>query len=344
MQLRISLSSLSRIARAAVVEHDDDELLGAVVALVGRPAEPRDVARQLAADGGERQLLDHERGIGGRLEHALEACEHHVAARHRRDEAAVALVLEHDHGAALGDHEVGAGDAHVGLEEDRAQLLARVRDHARRVVGHRAAAVHREELGDLTARAVDGRREDVRRTLARELHEPLAEIGLDRRQARGLERVVELDLLGDHRLALGDHLRRRARCAISSTARTASAGVAARITLPPRLMIALLEPVDQLGRARDGGRADGPGAVDALGPVGMPLLDRAAEVDHVPPRGLQRGRQARDRRAPCRGGRRAPCRRRRRRSRRPALALEQLGQRRRGRARSGSPRRRRRGA
>ena len=55
-------------ARAAVVDHDHDELLGAVVAVGGGPAEPRDVARQLAADGRERELLDHERGVGGRLE------------------------------------------------------------------------------------------------------------------------------------------------------------------------------------------------------------------------------------------------------------------------------------
>ena len=44
----------------------------------------------------------------------------------------------------------------------------------------------------------------VRRPLARELHDVLAEVGLDRTHARALERGVEVDLLGRHRLRLHD--------------------------------------------------------------------------------------------------------------------------------------------
>ena len=185
----------------------------------------------------------------------------------------------------------------------------------------------RQHLGDLPARAVDDRREDVRGALAGKLDDPLAEVGLHRRQPGRLERVVQLDLLGDHRLALGDHLHARRR-AISSTAPTASAGGGRADHAASAARHRLLEALEQLRRARHGIAADRAGAVDALRPSrgGAPRPRR--ETEQVAPRGLQRGAQPRCRRAPCRCAPRAPCRRRRRCSRRPALALEQLGQRR----------------
>ena len=42
----------------------------------------------------------------------------------------------------------------------------------------------------------------MRGRLLGQLHDPLAEIGLDRHDPRVEKRVVETDLLGDHRLAL----------------------------------------------------------------------------------------------------------------------------------------------
>ena len=49
-----------------------------------------------------------------------------------------------------------------------------------------------------------GGRDDVARRLAAELDDVFAEVGLDRLDAVRLEMIVEADLLGDHRLALGD--------------------------------------------------------------------------------------------------------------------------------------------
>ena len=40
-----------------------------------------------------------------------------------------------------------------------------------------------------------------------QLNDVLAEVGFDRLDPRRLQRVIEADLLGDHRLALGDALR-----------------------------------------------------------------------------------------------------------------------------------------
>ena len=63
------------------------------------------------------------------------------------------------------------------------------------------------EVGlDVVARDMDRRRDDVRGRLVAKLDDVFAEIGLDRLDAGGLERLVEADLLGDHRLAFGDAL------------------------------------------------------------------------------------------------------------------------------------------
>ena len=159
------------------------------------------------------------------------------------------------------------------------------------IVRHRAAAVDCEHLGDLAARAVDHRREDVRRTLAGELHDPLAEVGLDGREPGRLERVVELDLLGDHRLALGDHLDAAAPRDLEHGAQRVvrrrcadDAAAAGRDRL--------LEAIEELRRACHGGGADGLGAIDALRPVGVAHLDVGAEIQQVAARSLQRRAQA----------------------------------------------------
>ena len=63
-----------------------------------------------------------------------------------------------------------------------------------------------ERVGDLLLHQVDRRRDDVARRLVAQLDDVFAEIGLDRRDAVRFEVIVERDLLGDHRLALGDGL------------------------------------------------------------------------------------------------------------------------------------------
>jgi len=110
----------------------------------------------------------------------------------------------------LDDQKIGAGDADIGGEKLRAQHgagfvaeLARLGERARRV---ERAMLRTERIGDLLFHQVDRRRDQMARRLVAQLDDVLAEIGLDRGDAVLLEVVVEPDLLGDHRLALGDDL------------------------------------------------------------------------------------------------------------------------------------------
>ena len=89
------------------------------------------------------------------------------------------------------------------LQEALPQHPARVGDERLRVVGvERPARLALEQLGDLAGVEVDRRREQVRRPVAERLHDVLAQVGLDRVDARRGKRVVEPDLLGQHRLGL----------------------------------------------------------------------------------------------------------------------------------------------
>jgi len=66
------------------------------------------------------------------------------------------------------------------------------------------AGLARQHRSDLGQRLVDHGRDDVRRPFARELHDVLAEVRLERGDAVGLEGIRKVDLLGRHRLRLDD--------------------------------------------------------------------------------------------------------------------------------------------
>ena len=66
-----------------------------------------------------------------------------------------------------------------------------------------------EDVADLAAVAVDRRDQDVRGPVVAELDDELGEVGLVGVDALGLERLVEADLLGGHRLDLDDLASRR---------------------------------------------------------------------------------------------------------------------------------------
>ena len=128
-------------------------------------------------------------------------------------EVAVAFVRDDDRGAGFGDQEVRARDADVGGQKPLTQHGARFGQQLHgfgEVAGRVEMRVDAPEvLLHLRGGGVNRRRDDVRWHLVAKLDDVFAEVGLDRRDAVGLKVVVEADLLGDHRLALGDGARAR---------------------------------------------------------------------------------------------------------------------------------------
>ena len=97
--------------------------------------------------------------------------------------------------------EIPMSAVRIVLAQHAARLEAQLLDPVLR----RRAMLAREQLGDLLLRLVQRRADDVRRRLVVvDLQDVFAEVGLDDRHARRFDRVVERDLLGDHRLRLDD--------------------------------------------------------------------------------------------------------------------------------------------
>ena len=73
-------------------------------------------------------------------------------------------------------------------------------------------------------------RDDVRGLVVAKLNDEFGKIGLNGMDAGGLQRVVEIDLLGGHRLDLDDFVGASCRFTISTAMRLASAASAAQWT------------------------------------------------------------------------------------------------------------------
>ncbi|TLD47099.1 MAG: hypothetical protein FAZ92_00607 [Accumulibacter sp.] len=143
------------------------------------------------------------------LDDLLDAGDRDVHVRHRRAHATVALVLDQAQRAGLGNGEVDSRETDLGCHELLTQHRAADADQlvdrfgvagTRHLVG--------EQAGDLLLRLVDRRHDDVRRLLAIELDDVLAHVTLERLHAGIGHRMIELDLLADHRLALDHQFRR----------------------------------------------------------------------------------------------------------------------------------------
>ncbi len=193
---------------AAVVEEDhvhDLAALGRGGAGAGA-AHPGHVGGQALGRAVAGQDLQGDHGVVDGAHQLVEADEHRVDAGHGLSHAGVAFVGHRGDGAVLGDGEVAAGHAHVGLDEFATQLDAGDLDQAVDVgillhFGHLG-----EIVGDLVAAQVDGRHDHVGRCLVAQLDDVLAKVGLVDDEAVSLQLVVELGLFGSHRLGLHDAL------------------------------------------------------------------------------------------------------------------------------------------
>ncbi len=162
------------------------------------------VGRQFLAGSTAGQQVQELRQVMDAGNDLLDAHQGHVERRRGRRKAGVALVLDDDERARVGDAEVAARHPHVGLDELFAEVAPG--DGGQRPVlgGVRFAKLFGEQPAHVLGRQMQGRRDDVRRALAGQLHQVFAQVGLQRPNPHRGEGVVQLHLFADHRLRL-DH-------------------------------------------------------------------------------------------------------------------------------------------
>ena len=177
---------------------------------VGRARRPGDelrVRRDLLACPAAREELHDRDRVVDRRDDLLDPHDGDVHRGQSRGEVGVAFVGDEHERPRVGDEGVAAGDPDVRIDEALPQFLPRDGDERRDVVRDRMTHDLAEELGDLLAGLVDSGGDDVRRPLAGELDDPLAEVGLHSVDALRLEVIGESDFLSGHRLRFDDELR-----------------------------------------------------------------------------------------------------------------------------------------
>ncbi len=155
----------------------------------------------------EQAQLGHGIVEGGNQ--LLDSGQHDLHRRNRSGQAPVAFV-GHDHDrTGFGNERIRSGHPDPRFEEggpdfvaNRADLLRNILQRDRFVGGEHAI----QQLPNLLAPQMQRRPDDMARPLMAFLHDPFAGVGFDHVDAEGFERMVELDLLADHRLALDDQI------------------------------------------------------------------------------------------------------------------------------------------
>src|SRR5438552_3389961 len=190
---------LAREDPAAPVIDDHDVHRGARAGAV----EVRGVRGDRLPRGAAREQPEEDRQLPRRGNQLLHAHAGDVDGRQRGAEVRIALVRADHYASRGGDGEVHAGEAGLGSQELLAQVRARrLRELLRIGEAARRPQLVVEQLPDRLLLAMDGRHHDVGRRLAAELHDPLAEVRIHHLDALRLEVLVEMALLGEHRLAL----------------------------------------------------------------------------------------------------------------------------------------------
>ena len=180
---------------------------------IARPARARGkgrVDRLLLPRCRTREETQQRHRILQARHHLFNGSKHDVDARQSLGEIAIALVGDDGGRPLIGDEEIGAGDADIGLQESGAEFRARLGHQACRIVqvalGVKLGMRLAEGFLDLSLRHMKCRADEMRRRLAAQLDDIFAEIGLDGLDAVRFEKGVDTDLLADHRFALGDGL------------------------------------------------------------------------------------------------------------------------------------------
>ena len=196
----VAVRGIGQPLRPAVVDDDDMDLPPgrgpAVERRVGRHGLPRARAGQQAREDPQRPHVGN---------HLLKPHDGDVQVGERGAQVGVALVRADGQRPGRGHGEVDARHRDIGLEELRPQgVPRRMRQVGRIAVARFGAHLALEERPNLLAPHADGRQHDVARGHVQQLHDPLAEVALDRLHAPFLEIGRQPALLREHRLALDE--------------------------------------------------------------------------------------------------------------------------------------------
>jgi len=162
-----------------------------------------DVRGEPLTGGAPREELEEEGQLPLGRQEFLDPGDGDVDPWSRRREPVVALVLDEDDAARLGDQEVRSAHADRRLAEHVSKLGACLHRQLGRVLRIGSETLSHETPSDVNPVLMDDRGHDVAGVISVDLNDVLAQIGFDGAKPRAFERGVEADLFGRHRLGLG---------------------------------------------------------------------------------------------------------------------------------------------
>ncbi len=192
----------------AVVKEDNVHFLASVRsggAFVGT-GYPGDVGSDGLGRSVPGQDLDAAQGFVNGGDEFFESGNNDMDPGQRGHETQVALVGTGSHHAGFGNGEVGAGDAHVGIDVFRTQFAAGDLDKLLDVRTLLDLCHVGEQVGHLVPGKMDGRHDHVGRAFMAELDDPFAKVCLHHAEAVLFQGGVQVDFLSRHRLGLDNVL------------------------------------------------------------------------------------------------------------------------------------------
>ena len=117
-------------------------------------------------------------------------------------ESNVPFIFNEQERAGFRHQKIRAADPQFGLCEAGSKFVPSDFGQSRGIIGHGSAEYPSQKISDLASSLVNRRGKNVRGRFLRELHDPLAEVGLDRHNSGVDQSVIQSDFLRDHRLRL----------------------------------------------------------------------------------------------------------------------------------------------
>ena len=170
------------------------------------PLDQGNVSRGFLSGGAPGQQFQEDPQFPETGDHLFNPHHCHMDPGEGGGETGVALVFQDDDGPGLGQGEVGPADPQAGLKIFIPQEFPGHHGQFFRVLVIRHTQLLGEQRGHLLLGLVQGRGDDMGRSLPGQLDDKFAQVGLPDLDSGGLQVAVQIDLFGGHGLALDYHL------------------------------------------------------------------------------------------------------------------------------------------